>query len=376
MRYRLLTLLLLFGCGTGCGTTKWTDTSRTATEQLLISDSVDRAVSQLDFRAIAGKKVFLDDSYVKKITDTDYLVSSLRQHIVASGAILKAKREEADYIVEVRAGAVGTDHHDVLFGIPQTTIPSMLPLSTAGTTIPEIALAKRTDQRAVAKVAVFAYNRETGRPIWQSGVVPSESKAKNFWIVGAGPFQRGDIYGGTKFAGTRLNIPLIDPMSARDADYPTVSVAEQAYFSEPREDQAEKPGTQVAKSAKPAKDAAPGASPAVIQASHSKPGGQPGASPSAEPKASPAPPATDKGPSPTIPPAVTALPETAPAATASQHIEPAAWASPAGVSVVAEPATLPFNVAPTEAGPPASDYRSTDQLGPYPSTDPLPYYRR
>ena len=366
MRYWLLILLLLFGCWTGCGTTKWSDTSRTATEQLLISDSVDRAVSQLDFRAIAGKKVYLDDAYVKNITDTAYLVSSLRQHILASGAVLKEKREEADYVVEVRAGAVGTDRHDVLFGIPQTTIPIIASTATTNTTIPEIAFARRTDQRAVAKVAVFAYNRQTGRPIWQSGVVPSESKAKAFWIAGAGPFQQGAIYGGTKFAGNRVNIPLVDPMGAHDADHPNVSVAEQAYFSEPREDQTRRSAAQLAAPASPQSDAARGSSSAVIQASHSNAGGPIGAAPSAN----------GNGQSLAIPPAVTPLPQTAPAATASQRIEPATSFPPAGASGAGQPAIPAPGVAPPGADPAAPAFRSTDPIGPYPSTDPLPYYRR
>ena len=110
MRYRrVLAVLLLCGTWAGCGTTKWTDTRRTATEQLLISDAMDRAVSRLDFRALAGKKVYLDDAPLKGVTDAGYLTSSLRQHLLASGCTLKDKAPEADYLVEARAGAVGTD---------------------------------------------------------------------------------------------------------------------------------------------------------------------------------------------------------------------------------------------------------------------------
>lgn len=358
MRRWFLMLLLLIGCWAGCGTTKWSDTSRTATEQLLISDSVDRAVSQLDFRAIAGKKVYLDDSYIKGITDTAYLVSSLRQHILASGAIIREKREEADYIVEVRAGAVGTDRHDLLFGIPQTTVPVLLSASATSTTIPEIAFAKRTDQRAVAKVAVFAYNRQTGRPIWQSGVVPAESKAKAVWIAGAGPFQRGTIYEGTKFAGNRLSIPLIDPMVQRDADHPAVSVAEQAYFSEPRDDRMRAGTAQSAIPARAGGGAASVPATAVIQASHNNVGGQAGSTPAAS-AVLPSSPAHGHPPSPEAPPAITALPATAPAATASQGLG------------LATPAPVPSGSAPANSAP-----APAEQFGPYPSTDPLPFYRR
>jgi hypothetical protein len=267
----------------GCGTTKWTDTSRTATEQLLLSDSMDRAVSRIDFRALAGKKVYLDSTPVAAITDGPYLTSLIRQHILASGGILKEKREEADYIVELRAGAVGTDRHDVLFGVPALSLP-VAPVAGVPSQIPEIPLMKKTDQRGVAKIALFVYNRNTGRIVWQSGVIPEESKAKAVWFFGAGPFQRGSIYQGTKFAGDRFHIPLIDLNSAQDGKQTRVSVAEEAFFVEPKENEnlahrekatGDKTPDKQSASPQPASqqkaEAAPAGSAGVIQTGHTAP---------------------------------------------------------------------------------------------------------
>jgi hypothetical protein len=184
---------------------------------------------------LAGKKVFLDDAPVRSVTDSAYLVSAVRQHVLASGAILNDKRDEAEYVLEIRAGAVGTDRNDLLFGIPATNLPTVPTVATVPNQIPEIALAKKTDQRAVAKISLFAYNRETGRPVWQSGAVPVESQTKALWVLGAGPFQRGSIRRGTTFAGDRLHIPLIDPMIAGDGAHSSVSVADEAFFVEPKE---------------------------------------------------------------------------------------------------------------------------------------------
>jgi hypothetical protein len=229
MRYRSLILLTICGVAAGCGTTRWSDTARTATEQLLVTDAIDRAVSHFDLRALAGKRVYFDTTYLRAVVDADYLVSSFRQHALASGCVIKAKPDEAEYIVEIRAGAVGTDRHDVLFGIPSMQIPTP---TGATTGIPEIPFVKKTDERAVAKIAVFAYDRQTGRPVWQSGIVPSFGTAKDVWVFGAGPFQHGTIYGGTNFAGDKLNIPLVEPGNPKDqVDMGTVSVASEAYFS-------------------------------------------------------------------------------------------------------------------------------------------------
>src|SRR5262245_36346895 len=105
----LLSVVVLFiPFAAGCGTTRVTDTLRTATEQLLISKAVDEAVATLDFRPLAGKPVFFDSTFLDGTVDQRYLVSSIRQHLLSSGALLQEERAKATYVVEARAGAVGT----------------------------------------------------------------------------------------------------------------------------------------------------------------------------------------------------------------------------------------------------------------------------
>lgn len=227
--------LLMLGClaWIGCGTTRWSDTARTATEQMLVSDAIDREVSQMDFRALAGKRVYFDITYLRTTIDADYIASSLRQHALANGCVVKTRAEDADYIAEIRAGAVGTDRHDMLFGIPATSLPTGTGMNAV---VPELPLVKKTDQRAVAKIALFAYNRRTGRPVWQSGLSPTESKAKDIWVFGAGPFQKGNIHQGMNFAGEKLPIAVITPGSTDEAGHMAqVSVASEAFFNEPNE---------------------------------------------------------------------------------------------------------------------------------------------
>jgi len=189
-------LTVALGVFSGCGTTKWSDTPRTATEQLLISDAIDRAISQMDFGPLKGEKVYLDTQYLNTTIDKDYLISTLRQHMLASQLTLCPKKEEATYVVEARSGAVGTSRHDLLYGIPATNLPSISPVAGAPSQIPEIPFAKRTDQMGVAKLAVFAYDNATGERVWQSGMTRVVSNAKDLWVFGAGPFQRGTIYSG------------------------------------------------------------------------------------------------------------------------------------------------------------------------------------
>src|SRR3954468_13529319 len=188
----------------GCGTTRSTDTNRTATEQLLVSDAIDRALQSMDLHTLSGQTVFFDDSKLADVVDKNYLISSLRQLLLANGCSLRDKREDADFVVEARAGAVGTDRSDLLFGMPSMNVPQIALVQPVNAIIPEIPIAKRKDQRGIAKIAVFAYHRQTGAPVWQSGLIHEESSANDVWILGAGPFQRGTIYTGTEFAGAAI----------------------------------------------------------------------------------------------------------------------------------------------------------------------------
>jgi hypothetical protein len=191
----------------GCGTTKWSDTTRTGTEQLLISNAIDNAIGQIDFTPIGDKHVFLKTDAISNTTDYKYLAMALRQQMAANGGVICDTEEDADYIVEIRVGAIGTDRDDLLVGIPALTLPSIPATNFSAGTIPEIPFIKRTKQRGVAKIALFAYNKHTGRPLWASGNKQSESQARNLWFAGTGPLTRGTIYDETTFAGHRIRLP-------------------------------------------------------------------------------------------------------------------------------------------------------------------------
>jgi hypothetical protein len=196
----ILVYFLFFGF-VGCGTTKWSDTVRTGTEQLLISNAIDSAVGKINFRPLGDRRVYLNTNAINEITDNKYLTMALRQHLATSGGILCDSETDADYIVDVRAGAIGTDRDDLLVGVPALSIPAIPGTVNAGATIPEIPFIKQTKQVGIAKIAVFAYNKKTGRPIWASGNSISESRAQNLWFAGTGPLSFGTIYNDTTFAG-------------------------------------------------------------------------------------------------------------------------------------------------------------------------------
>lgn len=224
--------LLLMLSLAGCGTTRTSDTLRTGTEQLLLSNAIERAVNDMDFSVLEGKDVYFDPQYLKGVSDEGYIISSIRQRLLAEGALLKATRDEAIYVVEARAGTVGTNRQDVLIGVPQVTLPTGAVMAGAPSAIPEIPLAKKTQQRGIVKLAAFAYNQVTGQAVWQSGTYPITADARDTWIFGTGPFQHGSIYAGTSFAGQRMRLFGGRSRPELQVPAPGLSVTAASTFSE------------------------------------------------------------------------------------------------------------------------------------------------
>jgi hypothetical protein len=193
----------------GCGTVKTSGTARTGTEQLLLTNAWDSALSKIDFRPLTGVPVYLDTTNATAI-DQGWVVSSLRQALLTQGVLLRSKPEQAQWIVEARVGAYGTDAYNAMVGIPQTTIPQTFTGVPAGT-IPEFSLLKKSHQEGVAKLAIFAYDRASGQLVWSSGTVLATSSAKDLYVGGVGPIQGGTIRGGTNFIGTKIPLPS-DPL--------------------------------------------------------------------------------------------------------------------------------------------------------------------
>ena len=219
----VLPALMLSLAIAGCGTT----TTRIATEQLLMSDAVDQAISQIDFHSLRGEKVFLDTLYLHSVkgvgfVNSEYIISSIRQQLTAAQCLIQDTRESADIIVEPRVGALGTDGHEVVYGLPQSgsiTSAAAILSSSPIPAIPEISFGKSNAQSGIAKVIVFAYDRETRKPVWQSGIAKAESTSSNTWYLGAGPFQKGSIYQGMRFAGQKLpQAPHLERSNSDEVD--------------------------------------------------------------------------------------------------------------------------------------------------------------
>lgn len=149
---------------TGCVTDRRTDTPRTATEELLVSSAADRAAVALSKSIPTHSKLFVDTSNFDA-TDGKYAIGAVRDALLRRNASLVDKKTDADVVVELRSGALATNDHELLIGIPSFSIP--VPFAGSVST-PKIALYDRTTQLGVAKFAASGLSAKTGALIASS----------------------------------------------------------------------------------------------------------------------------------------------------------------------------------------------------------------
>lgn len=171
----------------GCSSSQTSNTARTSTEQLLISNAIDQALDKVNFTTFTGSKVFLQEKYIDSV-DKNYLVASVRHRLLTAGAVLVDSVDDSEVVVEVRSGAVGTTGSESFIGFPEFGIPGMLAL-------PEVRLAERKRQHGIAKIGIVAYDPKTGAALGQGGVSLARAEDNNWFIGGMGPVQTGSLRG-------------------------------------------------------------------------------------------------------------------------------------------------------------------------------------
>ena len=212
----------------GCTSTITSNTARTAKEQLLLSDAVERSISKVDLSALAGQKIFVEEKFLECV-DKPFIVGSIRHQVMRSGARLADTAEMADVVMELRSGGVGTDTSESYLGTPEIALPGML-------TLPEIRLAERKMQLGFAKLGMVLYDAKTRELLGDGGVTSAQSDDNNWYVFGAGPFQNGSLRENVKIARRdvpgmhRRRIPPVvvlgtRPKAAEEPDVPDVRFA-------------------------------------------------------------------------------------------------------------------------------------------------------
>ena len=199
----------------GCTSASSSNTARTGTEQLLVSNAVDQALSKVDFQTFGGRNVFVEDKYLDCV-DKNYVLSSVRHRVLMQGSQLVPKAEEADVVLELRSGAVGTNTSNSFLGIPQIQIPGLF-------ATPEVKLVNRVNQTGMAKIGLVAYDAKTHQVLGDGGVSLAKSDENNWYVLGIGPWQNGTVK------------KEVERSEARAPHQPLIEVPPQVAFASPPE---------------------------------------------------------------------------------------------------------------------------------------------
>ena len=181
-------LLLAVGLAvtiTGCTHTSTSNTARTAKEQMLLSNAVDQSLDKVDFTPLYGQKVFVDDKYLECV-DKSYVVGSLRHRVMRAGGALATTADDADVVMEVRSGGVGTDSAEMFLGVPSLPLP-------AGMQTPEVRLTERKSQYGYSKLGLVLFDAKTKNVLGDGGMSLAQSNDNNWFVLGMGPFQDGTL---------------------------------------------------------------------------------------------------------------------------------------------------------------------------------------
>ena len=135
---------------TGCShSLKMTYSNLTATEQLLITRSVERAAEELNLEQFSGKKVFLE---IHGITgNKDFVKDFLINQFEKKGITIVSEKSQAERIIKAFISSLGIDSSESLFGTPAFAMPF-------GFSIPEIAIYKSMRNKGYSEIKLFAYD--------------------------------------------------------------------------------------------------------------------------------------------------------------------------------------------------------------------------
>lgn len=188
MKIALRLLAITCACTSflGCAVTSKSNTSRTASEQVLLSSAIDRSLSNVSFQQLSQRNVFVDDKYLDSV-DKGYLVGSVRHKVLASGGRLVGEAAGADVVLELRSGGVGTDMEQSFIGIPAIGVPG-LPIE-----LPEVKLVSRDTQKGTAKIGIVAYDPKSGAAFGLGGESTALANNENLYVLGIGPFKSGTV---------------------------------------------------------------------------------------------------------------------------------------------------------------------------------------
>ena len=162
----------------GCSSFTTTGTDRSGTEQLLLTNTWDDVLANVEFGCLPGQKVYLDTSHIQA-DDKGWVIATLQQRLLGQGVILKDSKKDADLVFVAALSAYGTDEDEFYIGLPRGIEVGSFSVSDSAPS-----LYQETDQMCVVKLAMYAYEIDTSTLVWQCGPLSHSNSLRDRHIFG------------------------------------------------------------------------------------------------------------------------------------------------------------------------------------------------
>jgi hypothetical protein len=161
---------------------------RSATQQVLATQAIVRALDQFEFPDISGKKVLVHVGAPGDAVDTEFLRTAVQLEVFEEHAKVVVAPEKADFVLGVLVGSMGLNIRGRFLGIKGTTGGGVVPF-----TIPELALFQRTRTSGFARAEFALVDLETGEIIKRSDPVEGHSEGESTTVLMVFSWDETDI---------------------------------------------------------------------------------------------------------------------------------------------------------------------------------------
>ena len=189
---RTFALILVTGAAlSGCSTIDSRISGRTATEQYLVTESIDRAIDGIQWDKLKGQKVYCEYVGLGE-KEGDYFLAELEETLLNHDVHPVGSVEKADVRLVALVHSVGSDIWIGNFGIPLffASAAGGAPASLSG-----ISLYTSNLQEGYCRVEFFGRQPGTNSLLWQSKPVYGTAYFKTQTFLGLfGPYKSGDIF--------------------------------------------------------------------------------------------------------------------------------------------------------------------------------------
>lgn len=198
----IVVLALLMGCSLEQELSR---TPRTAVEQVLLTQAVNQALTNLTVQLPAGVNIELDATGLEsdrsrlRMTNSDlgtlnspnrdilYIRDTVAAELGRRGYLVRARDMESPYLVRVMAESFGTMQGITFFGMPPVQ-SVLIPFA-----LPELTLYKQQNQSGYARLHLDIYDNRTGEFLGSSATLVGRTFYNQYTVLFFLTWNRTDI---------------------------------------------------------------------------------------------------------------------------------------------------------------------------------------